>query len=116
MKVNSEPYVIEYNARMGDPETEVVLPRIQSDFAELMMATAEGKLDNVTVQVSPQTAVTTMLVSGGYPGDYETGKIISELERLDDVMAFHAGTLAKRRSRVDQWRTGTGYHGTGQLA
>ncbi|AUD05244.1 phosphoribosylamine--glycine ligase [Spirosoma pollinicola] len=95
MKVNNEPYVIEYNARMGDPETEVVLPRIQSDFAELMIATAEGKLGNVTIQVSPQTAVTTMLVSGGYPGDYETGKIISELERLDDIMAFHAGTLQK---------------------
>ncbi len=95
MKVNNEPYVIEYNARMGDPETEVVLPRIQSDFAELMIATAEGKLDDISIQVSPQTAVTTMLVSGGYPGGYETGKIISELERLDDIMAFHAGTLQK---------------------
>ncbi|GAB3738544.1 phosphoribosylamine--glycine ligase [Spirosoma lituiforme] len=95
MKVNSEPYVIEYNARMGDPETEVVLPRIQSDFAELMMATAEGTLDSVAIQVSPQTAVTTMLVSGGYPAEYETGKLISDLERLDDVMAFHAGTLEK---------------------
>lgn len=95
MKVNSEPYVIEYNARMGDPETEVVLPRIQSDFAELMMATAEGTLDSVAIQVSPQTAVTTMLVSGGYPAEYETGKLISDLERLDDVMAFHAGTREK---------------------
>ncbi len=95
MKVNGEPYVIEYNARMGDPETEVVLPRIQNDFVELMTATADGELDKIVVQVSPQTAVTTMLVSGGYPGDYETGKIISELERLDDVMAFHAGTLEK---------------------
>lgn len=95
MKVNSEPYVIEYNARMGDPETEVVLPRIQSDFAELMMAAAEGTLDNVAIQVSSQTAVTTMLVSGGYPADYETGKLISDLERLEDVMAFHAGTKEK---------------------
>ncbi|GAB3952381.1 phosphoribosylamine--glycine ligase [Spirosoma harenae] len=95
MKVNGEPYVIEYNARMGDPETEVVLPRIQSDFVELMVATADGELDKISVQVSPQTAVTTMLVSGGYPGDYETGKIISELERLEDVTAFHAGTLDK---------------------
>jgi len=95
MKVNGEPYVIEYNARMGDPETEVVLPRIQTDFAELMLATANGELDQVTVQVSPQTAVTTVLVSGGYPDAYETGKAISELERLEDVMAFHAGTTEK---------------------
>ncbi|QIP11298.1 phosphoribosylamine--glycine ligase [Spirosoma aureum] len=94
MKVNGEPYVIEYNARMGDPETEVVLPRIQTDFAELMVATAEGTLDKIAVQVSPQTAVTTVVVSGGYPDDYEKGKIISELERLEDVMAFHAGTMA----------------------
>ncbi|MBD2701101.1 phosphoribosylamine--glycine ligase [Spirosoma sp. BT702] len=95
MKVNGEPYVIEYNARMGDPETEVVLPRIQTDFVELMVATADGELEKLDVQVSPQTAVTTVLVSGGYPGTYETGQVISELDRLDDVMAFHAGTLAK---------------------
>jgi phosphoribosylamine--glycine ligase len=92
MKVNGEPFVIEYNARMGDPETEVVLPRLLNDFVELMVATADGELDKISVQVSPQTAVTTMLVSGGYPGDYVTGKIISELERLEDVTAFHAGT------------------------
>ncbi|QJW87901.1 phosphoribosylamine--glycine ligase [Spirosoma taeanense] len=95
MKVNNEPFVIEYNARMGDPETEVVLPRIQTDFAELMVATADGDLDKITVQVSPQTAVTTVVVSGGYPDVYQKGKIISELERLDDVMAFHAGTLVQ---------------------
>lgn len=95
MKVNGEPYVIEYNARMGDPETEVVLPRIQTDFAELMMAAAQGKLANVELQVSPQTAVTTVVVSGGYPDAYETGKIISELDRLEDVTAFHAGTKAE---------------------
>ncbi len=95
MKVNGEPYVIEYNARMGDPETEVVLPRIQTDFAELMMAAAQGKLVNIDLQVSPQTAVTTVVVSGGYPDGYETGKIISELDRLEDVTAFHAGTKAE---------------------
>ncbi len=95
MKVNGEPYVIEYNARMGDPETEVVLPRIQNDFVELMTATADGRLAEIAVLVSPQTAVTTVLVSGGYPGDYATGKIISELERLEDVTAFHSGTLAQ---------------------
>lgn len=95
MKVNGEPYVIEYNARMGDPETEVVLPRIQTDFAEMMMAAAKGELANVDLQVSPQTAVTTVVVSGGYPDTYETGKIISELDRLEDVTAFHAGTKAE---------------------
>jgi phosphoribosylamine--glycine ligase len=95
MKVNGEPYVIEYNARMGDPETEVVLPRIQTDFVELMTATADGELDKINVQVSPQTAVTTVVVSSGYPNEYVTGKIISDLERLEDVMAFHAGTSEK---------------------
>lgn len=95
MKVNGEPFVIEYNARMGDPETEVVLPRIQNDFAELMHATATGKLAGITLQVSPQTAVTTVVVAGGYPDAYEKGHIISELERLDDIMVFHAGTLAQ---------------------
>lgn len=95
MKVNGEPFVIEYNVRMGDPETEVVLPRIQNDFAQLMMATASGGLNNITLQVSPQTAVTTVIVAGGYPDAYEKGHVISELERLDDIMAFHAGTLAQ---------------------
>ena len=95
MKVNGEPFVIEYNVRMGDPETEVVLPRIQNDFAQLMMATASGGLNNITLQVSLQTAVTTVIVAGGYPDAYEKGHVISELERLDDIMAFHAGTLAQ---------------------
>ena len=95
MKVNGEPFVIEYNVRMGDPETEVVLPRIQNDFAELMMATASGKLTGVALQVSPQTAVTTVVVAGGYPNAYEKGHIISDLGRLDDIMAFHAGTMAQ---------------------
>jgi phosphoribosylamine--glycine ligase len=95
MKVNGEPFVIEYNVRMGDPETEVVLPRIQNDFAQLMMATASGGLNNITLQVSPQTAVTTVIVAGGYPNAYEKGHVISDLDRLDDIMAFHAGTLAQ---------------------
>ena len=95
MKINGEPFVIEYNVRMGDPETEVVLPRIQTDFVELMVATADGELDKIVVQVSPQTAVTTVVVSGGYPDAYEKGKIISDLERLEDIMAFHAGTLVQ---------------------
>lgn len=92
INVKEEPYVIEYNARMGDPETEVVLPRIQNDFVDLMLATAEGDLDKIELQVSPQTAVTTVVVSGGYPDAYEKGKSITELTGLDDVTAFHAGT------------------------
>lgn len=92
MNVKSDPYVIEYNARMGDPETEVVLPRIQTDLVELLVATADGELDKVTMQVLPQTAVTTVLVAGGYPDAYEKGKAIADLDRLDDVTAFHAGT------------------------
>jgi len=95
MKVNGEPFVIEYNARMGDPETEVVLPRIQTDLVELMVAAATGELSNITLQISPQTAVTTVLVAGGYPDTYEKGHVISDLERLDDIMVFHAGTLAQ---------------------
>lgn len=95
MNVKSEPYVIEYNARMGDPETEVVLPRIQTDLVELLTATADGELDKVNLQVSPQTAVTTVVVSGGYPDAYEKGKVITELDRLDEVTAFHAGTAGE---------------------
>jgi phosphoribosylamine---glycine ligase len=92
MNVKSEPVVIEYNARMGDPETEVVLPRIQTDFVELMLAAADGELDKVTLVISPQTAVTTVVVSGGYPGTYQKGKPIVELNTVEDVLTFHAGT------------------------
>ncbi|MBO0937132.1 phosphoribosylamine--glycine ligase [Fibrella sp. HMF5335] len=92
MNVKSEPVVIEYNARMGDPETEVVLPRIQTDLVELLVAAADGELDKVTMQVSAQTAVTTVLVAGGYPDAYEKGHSITDLDRLDEVTAFHAGT------------------------
>lgn len=95
MNVKSDPYVIEYNARMGDPETEVVLPRIQTDLVELLVAAADGELDKVTMQVAAQTAVTTVLVAGGYPDAYAKGDDITHLDQLDDVTAFHAGTTSQ---------------------
>lgn len=95
MNVNGEPYVIEYNCRMGDPETEVVFPRIQSDVVELLMAAATGKLDEVSLDVSKQTAATIMVVSGGYPGNYEKGKLITLPESVGSSMLFHAGTQLK---------------------
>ena len=99
MNVKSEPFVIEYNVRMGDPETEVVLPRIQSDLVTLLAATAKGTLQDVEMKVSPQVAVTTVVVSGGYPDAYEKGKVIAE-HRLDDVVVFHAGTTFNNNTEV----------------
>lgn len=92
MNVNREPFVIEYNSRMGDPETEVVLPRIQNDFVELMMATATGNLDKVQLEIDPRTAATIMLVSQGYPEAYEKGKVMTGMENVKDSILFHAGT------------------------
>ena len=91
-----EPMVIEYNCRMGDPETEVVMPRLKTDLVELLQATASGNLSNMQVDIDPQTAATIVAVSGGYPGDYEKGlKIhgLSEAEATDSIV-FHAGTLS----------------------
>lgn len=92
MKVGNDPYVIEYNVRMGDPETEVVLPRVNSDFLELLQKTAEQNLDEIDVQISEETAATVMLVSGGYPEAYEKGKEITGLELVEGSLIFHAGT------------------------
>ena len=94
MNVKGEPYVIEYNARMGDPETEVVLPRMQSDFVELMLAAATQQLNKTELLISPQTAVTTVLVSEGYPEAYQKGKKIADLEKIQEAMVFHAGTVS----------------------
>ncbi len=92
MNDGGNPCVIEYNVRMGDPETEAVMTRIEGDFADLLFACADGRLNEVHYAKSDKTAVTVMLVSGGYPEAYEKGKIMTGLEALKDVVAFHAGT------------------------
>lgn len=92
MNMDGEPSVIEYNVRMGDPETESVLPRISSDLIDLLEGVAEGNLDTRSYTVSPQTAVTVMLVAGGYPGDYTSGKVIANIENVKESIVFHAGT------------------------
>ncbi|WP_285010414.1 phosphoribosylamine--glycine ligase [Pedobacter faecalis] len=92
IKVGDKPYVIEYNCRMGDPETESVIPRIESDLVELFMAAAKKNLDNFRLQISDKHAATVMIVAGGYPGDYEKGKAISGIENVRESLVFHAGT------------------------
>lgn len=92
MIVNNEPYVIEYNVRMGDPETEVVMPRIKSDLLEVLEACASGNLEKVEVEIDQEAATTVMLVSGGYPEQYENGKEITGLHQTSDCLLFHAGT------------------------
>lgn len=94
MNVNGEPYVIEYNCRMGDPETEAVLPRIQTDFVELMNAVAKQQLDKIQLEIDPRTAVTVVMVSGGYPGNYDKGFEITHLDKAGSTIVFHAGTKA----------------------
>ena len=91
MNQAGDPYVIEYNVRMGDPETEAVMTRIEGDFVEMLHACAVGKLDVVQYSQNPKTAVTVMLVSGGYPEAYQKGKVM-KMEPLGDSVAFHAGT------------------------
>lgn len=93
MNIGGEPFVIEYNVRMGDPETESVIPRIESDFLDLLVGVATGTLAEKELVISNKTAATVMLVSGGYPGEYIKGKTISGIENLRGSLAFHAGTI-----------------------
>lgn len=92
MNDGGNPYVIEYNVRMGDPETEAVMTRIEGNFADMLDACADGRLNEVHYAKSDKTAVTVMLVSGGYPEAYKKGMVMSGLQSLKDVVAFHAGT------------------------
>jgi phosphoribosylamine--glycine ligase len=92
IKVKDEPYVIEYNCRLGDPETEVVIPRLENDLVELILKMHEGKLNEVSVAYSARSAAAVMLVSEGYPGDYPKGRVMSGLDKVRGSMLLHAGT------------------------
>ncbi len=91
IKVGDDPKVIEYNVRMGDPETEVVLPRLKNDFVEILQAMSNQTLDTINIEIDERAATTIMLVSGGYPETYEKGKEISGIKAIQDSIPFHAG-------------------------
>ena len=98
--VNNEPFVIEYNCRLGDPETEVIIPRLQTDLVELLLAAWQGTLSVSTINIDSRTAVTIMLASGGYPGAFEKGKTIKGLDHVDGSRIYHAGTSIYDKSVI----------------
>ncbi len=100
MNVGGNPYVIEYNARMGDPETQAVMPRIKSDFVDMLVATAKGELRHYKLETDENYAVTIALVSGGYPGEFEKGKTIRGLNESQPTLVFHAGTKSNANGIV----------------
>ncbi|HXC05664.1 MAG TPA: phosphoribosylamine--glycine ligase, partial [Bacteroidia bacterium] len=100
MNCNGEPYVIEYNCRMGDPETETVLPRIGSDLLDLFEGVATQTLASRTYTTDLRTAVTVMMVAGGYPGDYQKGDVIGGLDQVQNSLVFHAGTRTSGKDVV----------------
>jgi phosphoribosylamine--glycine ligase len=95
IKVGDDPKVIEYNVRMGDPETEVVLPRLKTDLVEIFKAISEERLNEIDIEIDERAATTVMLVSGGYPEAYEKGKKITGIENVESAIAFHAGAIVK---------------------
>jgi phosphoribosylamine--glycine ligase len=100
ISVDKNPFVIEYNVRMGDPETEAVMLRIKSDFVDLLEGAATGTLENKNIEIDERSAAAVMLVAGGYPGKYENGKVIAGIENITDSIVFHAGTKTENNKVV----------------
>jgi phosphoribosylamine--glycine ligase len=101
MICNADPYMIEYNCRMGDPETQAVLPRLKSDLVELLIAVYEGNLNEKKIEILPYSAVTVVLASKGYPENYEKGKLISNLHQTSGGLVFHAGTRKRANGDIE---------------
>ena len=100
MNVGGNPYLIEYNVRMGDPETEAVVPRLKSDLVDLLVSTASGTLDDAPLEIEKDFAATVVLVSEGYPGPYEKNRVISGIENINNALVFHAGTTTNKEKEI----------------